>query len=72
MKRFLSLLVAALLVFSLLPTTSLAKSTRTVYLDPASGLDTNDGLSEAAPVKTVAAAYDALSGADEEIGRAHV
>ena len=65
MKRFLSLLVATLLVFSLLPTTSLAKSTRTVYLDPTSGLDTNDGLSEAAPVKTVAAAYTALSGADE-------
>jgi len=37
----------------------------TVYWDPANGLDTNDGLTESAPVKTVEAAYAALSGADE-------
>ena len=37
----------------------------TVYLDPVNGLDTNDGLTEAAPVQSVAAAYAALKGADE-------
>ena len=36
----------------------------TVYLDPVNGVDTNDGLSEAAPVQSVAAAYAALEGAD--------
>ena len=36
----------------------------TVYWNPVSGADTNDGLTEATPVKTVEAAYAALSGAD--------
>ena len=65
MKRTLSLLVAFIMVLSMLPVTSFAAQTRTVYLDPASGLDTNDGLTEANPVKTVSAAYAALEGADE-------
>ena len=64
MKRTLSLLVAFIMVLSMLPVTSFAAQTRTVYLDPASGLDTNDGLTEANPVKTVSAAYAALEGAD--------
>ena len=42
--------------------------TVTVYLDGTNGLDTNNGLTEAAPVKTIAKAYAimeaALSGAD--------
>jgi len=64
MKKFLSILIAAILIVSMLPVTSLAAQERIVYLDPASGLDTNDGLTEATPVKTVAAAYEALEGAD--------
>ena len=64
MKRFLSLLLAAVMVFSMLPMMSFAAGEQTVYIDPAAGADTNDGLSEAKPVKTVAAAYAALEGAD--------
>ena len=64
MKRFLSLLIATVMVLSLIPAVSFAAETRTVYWDPVSGADTNDGLTEAAPVKSVEAAYAALSGAD--------
>ena len=64
MKRFVSLLIAAVMVLSMIPVMSLAAQTRTVYLDPANGLDTNSGLTEDAPVKTVSAAYAALEGAE--------
>ena len=67
MKRLLTFLMAMVMVLSLIPAVSFAAETRTVYWDPASGADTNDGLTEAAPVKTVAAAYSALSGADEGV-----
>ena len=65
MKRFLSLLIAIVMVLSVVPAVSFAAEVRTVYLDPAAGNDGNNGLTEAAPVKTVAAAYGALSGATE-------
>lgn len=65
MKRFLCLLTAAVMVLCMVPITIFAAEARTVYLDPASGLDTNNGLTETAPVQTVAAAYAALAGADE-------
>jgi len=65
MKRFLSLLVAVVLVLSIVPAVSFAAELRAVYWDPVSGADTNTGLTEGSPVKTVAAAYAALSGANE-------
>ena len=65
MKRFLSIFIAVVMVLSMLPVTSFAAETRTVYIDPTNGLDSNNGLSEQAPVKTVTAAYAALTGADE-------
>ena len=65
MKRFLSMLLAVVMVLSMIPVMSFAAEVRTVYLDPASGADTNNGLSAAAPVQTVAAAYAALKGAQE-------
>lgn len=65
MKRFLSMFVALVMILTMLPVMSFAAEVRTVYFDPASGADTNDGLTEAAPVKTVKAAYAALEGADE-------
>ena len=65
MKRFLSLLVAVVLVLSMVPAVSFAAELRAVYWDPVSGADTNTGLTEGSPVKTVAAAYAALSGANE-------
>ena len=65
MKRLLSLLCAMVLVFTMVPAVSFAAELRTVYWDPTAGADTNDGLTEAAPVLTVEAAYAALSGADE-------
>ena len=65
MKRFLSFLLAMVMVLSLVPAVSFAAEVRTVYWDPTSGADTNDGLTEAAPVLTAEAAYTALDGADE-------
>ena len=65
MKRFLSLLTAVLLVISMIPVISLAAETGTVYWDPVNGADTNSGLTESAPVKSVEAAYAALSSADQ-------
>ena len=53
------------LVFTMVPVVSFAAVVRTVYWDPASGADTNDGTSESAPVQTVEGAYAALAGADE-------
>jgi len=67
MKRFLSLLIAFIMVLSMVPAVSFAAEVRTVYWDPVSGADTNDGLSETTPIKSVEAAYAALSGADEGI-----
>ena len=66
MKRFLSLLIAFIMVLSMVPAVSFAAEVRTVYWDPVNGADTNDG-SETAPIKSVEAAYAALSGADEGI-----
>ena len=65
MKRILSLLIAAVLVFSMLPAVSFATEVRTVYWDPVGGSDTGNGLGEKTAVKTATAAYAALSGADE-------
>lgn len=67
MKRFISLLIAMVMVLSMVPAVSFAAETRTIYWDPVSGADTGSGLTEAAPVKSVEAAYAALSGADEGI-----
>jgi len=58
-KRLLSLFLAVILVVSILPPVQ-AEATDTVYLDPANGADTNAG-TEAAPVKTLAAAYGKLT-----------
>lgn len=65
MKRFVSFFTAILLVLTMLPVSALAANVRTVYLDPGAGNDNNSGLEESAPVKSVAAAYSALSGAAE-------
>ncbi|MBR4864061.1 MAG: hypothetical protein IKU07_05740 [Oscillospiraceae bacterium] len=65
MKRFLSLLIAVFMVFTMLPAVSFAAETRTVYWDAVGGNDANSGLTESAPVQTVEAAYAALEGADE-------
>ena len=67
MKRFLSLLIAVVMVLSMVPAVSFAAEVRTIYWDPVTGLDTNSGLTEAAPVKSVEAAYAALSGAEEGV-----
>ena len=67
MKRFLSFLCALVMVLSMVPAVSFAAEVRTIYWDPVAGLDTNSGLTEAAPVKSVEAAYTALSGADEGV-----
>ena len=50
--------------FRMVPAVS-ASEVRTVYLDPADGLDSNHGLAENKPVKSVEAAYGALVGAQE-------
>ena len=63
MRRILSFLTALALVLCMVPAVTFAAEARTVYLDPAAGKDTNSGLTETAPVKTVEAAYDALKGA---------
>ena len=65
MKRFVSLLLATIMVLSMVPALSFAAVIRTVYWDPTSGADTNDGLTEAKAVQSLAAAYAALEGADE-------
>ena len=58
-KRLLCLLLALVLVVGLFPTVW-AETADTVYLDPSKGVDTNAG-TEAAPVKTLAAAYGKLT-----------
>ena len=58
-KRLLSLFLALALVVGVLPPVQ-AETEVTVYLDPANGADTNAG-TEAAPVKTLAAAYGKLT-----------
>ena len=65
MKRFLSLFCALVMVLTMIPVIGLAAETRTVYWDPVSGADTQSGLTETAPVKSLEAAYAALSGAEE-------
>ena len=65
MKRGLSLFLAVLMVLSMVPAISFATEFRTVYWDPVSGADANDGLTQAAPVQTMEAAYAALEGAKE-------
>ena len=67
MKRFVSLFVVIVLVLSMVPVSGFAAGVRTVYWDPVSGNDTNDGLKQEAPIKTMEAAYAALAGADEGV-----
>ena len=57
MRRLLSFAIALVMVLSMVPAVSFAAEVRTVYWDPTSGDDTNDGLTEAAPVLTAEAAY---------------
>ena len=64
MKRFLSLLIAVVMVLSMVPAVSLAAEERVIYVDSKNGSNDNDGLTEAAAVKTLATAYAKLSGAD--------
>ena len=64
MKRLISFLLAFILVLSMVPVVSFAAEERVVYVDAKNGSNDNDGLSEAAPVKTLATAYSKLSGAD--------
>lgn len=65
MKRIISVLLSAMLVLAVISAEAFAAEVRTVYMDPASGLDTNNGLTEAAPIQSLAAAYAALEGAEE-------
>ena len=58
-KRLLSLFLVFVLVLGLVPQVQ-AETVDTVYIDPANGVDTNAG-TEAAPVKTLAAAYEKLT-----------
>ena len=59
-RRIFSLILALCLVLPLVqPLSVWALAEDTVYLDPAKGADTNPG-TEAAPVKTLAAAYQKL------------
>ncbi len=60
MKRFLSLLLAAVLVLSMVPVISFAAEPVTVYMDPKNGSnETGDG-TEAAPVQNFTTAYKLL------------
>ena len=61
-RIFSFLLVCAMVLTLAQPLSVWAATTDTVYLDPANGADTNAG-TEAAPVKTLAAAYGKLTGA---------
>lgn len=61
-RRIFCLLLALCLVAPMLtPLRAQAEGEATVYLDPAAGADTNSGLTQDAPVKTLAAAYEALT-----------
>ena len=44
MKRIFAFIIAAVMLFSMLPAMAFAAQEKIVYLDPAAGLDTNDGL----------------------------
>ena len=63
MKRFLSLLIAAVMVLSMIPAVTFAAEERTVWVDAKNGNNENSGLTEAEPVKTLATAYAKLTGA---------
>lgn len=63
-KLILFLGLIALLAMLLIPTV-LAADVTTVYLDPANGSDTANGLTEAAAVKSVDVAYGLLKNAEE-------
>ena len=67
MKRAISFLIALMLVLSMVPAVSLGAEARTIYWDPVSGADSNTGLTEGAPVRSMEAAYSALTGAQEGI-----
>ena len=67
MKRFISMVIVLVMVLSMVPASVFAAEVRTVYWNPVSGSDTSGGLTAAAPVKTMEAAYAALAGADEGI-----
>ena len=67
MKRFLSLLMVAVMVLSMIPAVSFATEERTVWVDAQNGSDENSGLTEASPVKTLATAYaDRFTPTDSE------
>ena len=59
------MLIAVVMVLSMVPVMTFAVDVRTVYLDPANGMDSNSGLTEQEPVQTIVAAYEALEGAQE-------
>ena len=59
MKRFLSLIVAMILVLSMVPAVSLAAEPVTVYIDPKNGSNSNPG-TEAEPVQNFTTAYSLL------------
>ena len=59
-KIWLGLCLALVLAVGFFLPVQAEAAAATVYLDPASGLDTNDG-TEAAPVQTLEAAYEKLT-----------
>ncbi|MBR4863128.1 MAG: hypothetical protein IKU07_01025, partial [Oscillospiraceae bacterium] len=63
MKRLFSFLLVLCMVLSMVPASVFAAEERTVYLDAKGGNNNNSGLTEDAPVKTLAQAYSLLSGA---------
>ena len=50
MKRFLSLLIAVVMVLSTVPVVSFAEDAVTIYIDPKNGSNENNG-TEASPVQ---------------------
>ena len=62
-KTIMGFLLAMVLCLALLPAQVFAADVVTVYLDPVSGSDEADGLTEAAAVLTVAKAYEKFTGA---------
>ena len=59
MKRFLSLIMAAVLVLSMVPAVSFAADPVTIYIDPKNGSNDNPG-TEASPVQNFTTAYQFL------------
>ena len=59
MKRFLSLLIAVVMVLSTVPVVSFAEDAVTIYIDPKNGSNENNG-TEASPVQNFTTAYSLL------------